>query len=111
MKCLFASIAAALFAAYGGAIAADNTLETVIVHRGDLSVDCTPPSSVPSCAALHTKIRANFSPREIQVLFGARTATAEAPTAYPHLKERYDAFMSGVDVAALKKPGAMQTAK
>jgi hypothetical protein len=101
------TLAMPLFIACGSAFAAsDPTLETVIVRSGNMSVDCTPPSAVPGCAALHAQIRANFSPREIQVLFGARTATAESLTAYPHLAERYAAFMRGVDLAAYAKPGA-----
>lgn len=103
---LFAlSIAAPLLAGCGSAIAAgDTTLETIIVHSGNMSVDCTPPSAIPSCAELHAKIRANFSPREIQMLFGAKTATPEMLTGDRHLEARYDAFMRGVDVAAYAKP-------
>lgn len=110
---LFAfSITTSLLAAGGSAFAADDTtLETIIVRSGNLSVDCTPPSAVPSCAALHAQIRANFSPREIQVLFGARTATAEALTAYPHLAERYHAFMRGIDVAAYTRTNVSLDAK
>lgn len=97
------SIAAPLVAACGSAFAADTPLETIIVHSGNLTLDCTPPSDIPSCADLHAKIRANFSPREIQILFGATTATPESLTGDPRLEARYDAFMRGVDVAAYAK--------
>ena len=103
---LLALIGASAFAVCGSALAADNTLETIVVHGSNQSVDCTPPSSVPGCAALHAKIRANFSPREIQLLFGARTATPEGMNAYPGLADRYAAFMRNVDVAALSNSAA-----
>lgn len=103
MKILLPAMMAATLYGVGSmaGAAADKTLEPIIVHGPDRTVDCTPPSAVPGCAALHEKIRATFTPREIQVLFGARTATAEGLTEYPHLWQRYEAFMQNVDVDAL----------
>jgi hypothetical protein len=72
-------------------------------------IDCTPPNDSSDCAALHEQIRANFSPREIGMLFGARTSYPEYPTSYDRVKARYDtltsdfaATISGASAVAVK---------
>ncbi len=110
-RLLLALVTTSLFAACGSAFAQSNaTLEPVIVQNGNMSVDCTPPSSDRACEALHAQIRQNFSPREIGVLFGARTAYAESLTAFPRLVARYDALMREQGVAAYAKPRATSVA-
>ena len=73
---------------------------------------CTPPSDAPACADFHRWIRANFSQREIGMLFGASTAYPEYLTeGIGRLQKRYDALLqqyiaaqsathAGTDVAA-----------
>ena len=73
---------------------------------------CTPPSDAQACAEFHRWIRANFSQREIGMLFGASTAYPEYLTGgIDRLHKRYDALLQqyiaahsavaeGADVAA-----------
>lgn len=110
-RLLLALITTSLFAACGSALAAsDTTLEPIIIRSGNTVVDCTPPSAERACEPLHAQIRQNFSPREIGVLFGARTAYAESLTAFPRLVARYDAFMRDQGIAAYARPRATSVA-
>lgn len=54
-----------------------------------LDGNCLPPSDLEACKAWHRVIRANFSPREIGILFGTATSYPEYATAYSRIKSRY----------------------
>ena len=56
---------------------------------GALDDNCMPPSDLVACTQWHQVIRANFSPREIGILFGTATSYPEYATAYPRIKSRY----------------------
>jgi hypothetical protein len=56
----------------------------------DLDGSCTPPSDLATCAAWHKAIRANFTPREIGILFGTATSYPEYATSYLRIKSRYE---------------------
>ena len=55
-----------------------------------LDATCAPPSDVMACTAWHRVIRANFSPREIGILFGTATSYPEYATSYARIKGRYE---------------------
>jgi invasion protein IalB len=57
---------------------------------GKLDAACAPPSDLGACAAWHQVIRANFSPREIGILFGTATSYPEYATSYARIKSRYE---------------------
>lgn len=54
-----------------------------------LDDNCMPPSDLVACTAWHQVIRANFSPREIGILFGTATSYPEYATAHARIKTRY----------------------
>ncbi|HSC09989.1 MAG TPA: hypothetical protein VLC97_03365 [Rhodanobacteraceae bacterium] len=56
---------------------------------GKVDAACAPPSDLVACAAWHQVIRANFSPREIGILFGTATSYPEYATSYARIKNRY----------------------
>lgn len=56
---------------------------------GKVDAACAPPSDLVACAAWHQVIRANFSPREIGILFGTATSYPEYATSYARIKDRY----------------------
>ena len=55
----------------------------------ELDTSCAPPSDLAACAAWHQVIRANFSLREIGILFGTATSYPEYATSYSRIKNRY----------------------
>ena len=55
----------------------------------ELDTSCVPPSDLVACTAWHQVIRANFSPREIGILFGTATSYPEYATSYSRIKNRY----------------------
>jgi hypothetical protein len=55
-----------------------------------LDATCAPPSDVMACTAWHRVIRANFSQREIGILFGTATSYPEYATSYARIKGRYE---------------------
>jgi hypothetical protein len=55
----------------------------------ELDTSCAPPSDLVECTAWHKVIRANFSPREIGILFGTATSYPEYATSYSRIKSRY----------------------
>jgi hypothetical protein len=68
------------FAGFAGAVNAQSpeSLSPVVVS-GEVAA-CTPPSAAPACGNFHRFIRANFSDREIGMLFGNRTSYPEYQT-------------------------------
>ncbi len=95
-RTLFAIVIATGLAAVAGAACAaeQQPLATVNVQDSTRrSIDCTPPNDSSDCAALHAQIRANFTPSEITMLFGAATSSPEYPTAYARVDARYKAFL------------------
>ena len=71
-----------LAAASGIAGAADQQpLATVNVQDGSRhTLDCTPPNDSADCAALPAQLHANFSPIEMNMLFGVATTSQQEPT-------------------------------
>ena len=58
--------------------------------NGNLDATCAPPSDFVACTAWHRVIRANFTPREIGILFGTATSYPEYATSYARIKGRYE---------------------
>jgi len=56
---------------------------------GELDANCAPPSDLVACTSWHQVIRANFSAREIGILFGTATSYPEFATSYARIKSRY----------------------
>lgn len=83
------TISASLLCAAGLANAAGNQLSTVSV-QGKMSAACTPPDSRAVCSAWHAEIRRNFTPREIGMLFGARTSYPNYGVSFDRLQSRYN---------------------
>ncbi len=63
---------------------------TVEATPSRLDTTCLPPSDLVACTAWHQVIRANFSPREIGILFGAATSYPEYATSYARIRSRYE---------------------
>ncbi len=77
------------------------TLETVIVEppaRIVTPINCTPPAAAPDCADFHALLRANFTERELGMLFGAATAHPEYRTSYDRARERYVNLVRDVEL-------------
>ena len=93
MKLSTITVAVILVATAGAAFAAGqgNVMPQVNVQAAGIAA-CTPPSDAPTCAEFHRWIRANFSAREIGMLFGASTAYPEYLTGgVDRLERRYHA--------------------
>ncbi len=73
----------------------EQSLATVAVKDGSKrAIDCTPPNASSECAALHAQIRANFTPSEINLLFGSATSSKEYATSYASVKLRYEDLLN-----------------
>lgn len=86
------------------------TLETVIVEpstRIVTPIDCTPPADAPACADFHALLRANFTERELGMLFGAAAAHPEYRSSYDRTRDRYAVLMR--DIEAYGMPATTQT--
>ncbi len=94
MKLLATTIAIAIAGSTGAAVAGDGqTMAPVYVSAADVAA-CTPPNSAAVCAGLHNMIRANFSARELGMLFGASTPYPEYLTGgVDRLQARYHALV------------------
>jgi hypothetical protein len=93
----FASIAicTGLLAVTSIASAAGNQLAPVKVQGvNQLTTACTPPDARAVCSAWHATIRANFSPREIGMLFGARSNYPNYAATLDRLQVRYNALQT-----------------
>lgn len=115
MKLSAISIAIVLASLAGVASAAGQSrvLPSVVVSGVDVSA-CTPPNGTMghACDAYGQFLRANFTSREIGMLFGARTSYPENLTGgIDRLQKRYDTLLqqfiaahsavnAGADVAA-----------
>lgn len=55
--------------------------------------DCTPPTDLATCDALHALIRKEFSVTEIGMLFGPATSRAEYLTTYDRAHAHYARFL------------------
>lgn len=93
MKISAISIAIVLAGVVGVASAAgQHKVMQPITVSGASVAQCTPPSGDPACAGFHRWIRANFTEREIGMLFGASTAYPEYATGnFERLERRYHA--------------------
>lgn len=69
--------------------------------------DCTPPSDLPSCEALHKALRAAFTRRQIGMLFGAASSYPEYLTSYDALMDRYQQFLTDYENDVHYRPVAM----
>lgn len=98
------AIAIALCAATGYLAAQEPeppVLEPVIVEQSTsivTPVNCTPPADAPACADFHALLRANFTQRELGMLFGASTAHPEYLASYDRTRERYAMLMRDVEI-------------
>ncbi len=97
MKTLHAIVVATIAAgACDSALAGNSQRQLEAVTVQSQQVDCTPPSSSALCSALHAQIRLHFSPREIGMLFGARTSYPETSTTYERVNLRYASLVREV---------------
>ena len=55
--------------------------------------DCTPPTDLAACDALHALIRKEFSEKEIAMLFGAASSHKEYLTSYDQVRSHYARFL------------------
>jgi hypothetical protein len=98
-------IAIALCAAAGYVTAQEpTTLEPVIVEppaRVFTPINCTPPTDSPACADFHALLRANFTERELSMLFGAAAAHPEYLASYDRTRERYAMLVRDVETYGL----------
>jgi len=78
----------------GAAVAGnDQTMSPVYVSAADITA-CTPPAYDQACEGFHRLIRANFSAREIGMLFGASTSYPESLCGgLERAQKRYDALV------------------
>lgn len=88
---------AIVLAGFTGVAAAGhgNTMQPVTVS-GSAIAQCVPPNDNggAACEGFHRLIRAHFTPREIGMLFGNRTAYPEYLTGgIDRLQRRYEAFV------------------
>lgn len=95
MKLRAISIAFAI-AGFAGTAAASNqnqALPPVQVSVYDVS-GCAPPTDASACEPFHYWVRANFSRREIGMLFGSRTSYPEYLTGgIDRLQKRYQVLV------------------
>lgn len=56
--------------------------------------DCTPPSDLPSCEALHRALRDAFTQTQLGMLFGAASSHVQYLTSYDSLMDRYQQFLT-----------------
>jgi len=59
-------------------------------------INCTPPTTEPVCERFHWMLRANFTKRELGMLFGPSTAYLEYRASYDRVKARYAALLRNV---------------
>lgn len=93
MKPSAISIAIVLAGMVGVAFAGgQSTIMPLVTVPGAPVAQCTPPTDDAACADFHRWIRANFSEREIGMLFGASTAfPGYATGGIDRLERRYHA--------------------
>lgn len=98
------------FAGFAGAVAAaDAGQELAPVVVSGVVAACTPPSGTPACGNFHRFIRANFSSREIGMLFGDRTSYPEYLTgSIDRTRERYRLLVQ--EYVAAQSPAVWQIA-
>jgi hypothetical protein len=78
----------------GAAVAGNQQALAEIDVSASASLICEPPSDVAACENFHRWIRANFSEREIGMLFGARTSYPEHRTGgIERLQKRYQTLV------------------
>lgn len=95
MKLNAISIAIVLAGVVGVASAAGQSqnMPQINVSAADISA-CTPPNDASICSDFHRLIRANFSAREIGMLFGASTSYPETLTGgIERVQHRYQAWL------------------
>lgn len=92
MKLYAITLAIAVAGFAGTAAAADQQSLPMVSVSAAVGSACEPPSDAPVCGSFHQWIRANFSRREIGMLFGDRTSYPEYLTGgIALLRERYQA--------------------
>ena len=97
---------AIMFSCFAGAAVAGNdqqVMPSVVVSAASIQA-CTPPAYAPACEDFHRLIRANFSNREIGMLFGASSSYPEYVTGgTERLQRRYHGlvqdYMAGQSAA------------
>jgi hypothetical protein len=86
---------AIILAGFAGSAVAGSQRDLPPVHvSAAASLSCEPPSDAIACESFHQWIRANFSQREIGMLFGARTNYPENLTGgIELLHQRYESAL------------------
>ena len=86
---------AIILAGLAGSAVAGNQQDLPPVNvSAAVSLSCEPPSDASACENFHRWIRANFSRREIGMLFGTRTNYPEEQTGgIDRLHTRYEALL------------------
>ena len=111
-----AGFAIAGHAAETGVVTPAQALQNISIHGGVAPPfateerplgDCTPPSDLASCEALHKALRAAFTRRELGMLFGAASSYPEYLTAYDFVRERYATFLNEYETNVDYRPVAM----
>lgn len=95
MKLSAISIAIVLAVTVGVASAAGQSkpMQPIVVSGVPIS-ECAPPNDASICSDFHRLIRANFSAREIGMLFGASTSYPETLTGgIERVQHRYQAWL------------------
>lgn len=101
---------AALSASAAAAAGNQQSLPPLQIVASDIS-GCAPPADAPRCDNLHRWIRANFSEREIGMLFGNRSSYPEYLTGgIDALQKRYQILLQAY-VGAPRAMGAPVAAK
>jgi hypothetical protein len=92
-------LAIGLCVAASCAWAQDEVFAPIVVERGNadrLVVDCSPPNGDEDCAYYHELIRRNFTPEEINMLFGSATASLQYRTGYDRARRHYAWFLDEI---------------
>ena len=94
MKLHVIHVAIVLAGVAGSAVAGNQQAFPRVDVSATANLTCEPPSDIPACEHYHRWIRANFSEREIGMLFGARTNYPENLTGgIERLHGRYQALL------------------
>jgi len=83
------------------------TLETVIAEPSTrilTPINCTPPADAPACADFHALLRANFTERELGMLFGAAAAHPEYMSSYDRTRDRYAMLVRDIETNGMPAP-------
>jgi len=108
MNKLIPAVALCAFAGSAFAqVAQDEPMPPIVVEHingARIVADCTPPNASARCEYYHRLIRENFTPHEIELLFGPATAYMDYRTNYSFAQEHYAAFLRDIEENGLPVP-------